>query len=74
MKGYCQRVRVQICCLVLQVIYGASIAILEVGEACSRYLYDGVRYEIIMYFMYESYMGGFLAELAAHGKHVGIRT
>ena len=61
-------------CLVLQVLYGASVPIIEGGEACSRYLYDGVIYEIIMYFMYESYMGGLLEELAAHGKSEVIIT
>ena len=61
-------------CLVLQVLYGVYIAILEEEEACSRYLYDGVIYEIIMYFMYESYMGGLLEELAAHGKSEVIIT
>ena len=74
MKVYCQRVRVQLLCLVLKVLYGAYIKIIEVEEACSRYFYDGVRYEIIMYFMYESYIGGLLAALAAHGKSVGIST
>ena len=32
-------------------------------EACCRYLYYGVKYDIIIYFGYEYYMGGFLAEL-----------
>ena len=73
-KDYCQRVRVQILCLVLQVLYGASIAIIEGGEACSRYLYDGVKYDIFMYLMYESYMVDLLATLAANRKYLGIST
>ena len=39
--------------------------ILESGEACRRYLYYCVRYDAVMYFIYKSYMGGFLAALTA---------
>ena len=36
----------------------------EEGKSCGTYLYCGVRYEIMMYFRYDSYMGIFMTELA----------
>ena len=46
---FCQRVKVQLLCLVLQVLYKDSRVILERREAWSRYLYYGVMYDIIWY-------------------------
>ena len=47
--------------------------VLEEREAFSTYFYYYIRYDIMMHFRYESYMGGFLAELATrYGKYVGI--
>ena len=60
----CQRVKVQLSCFILQVLSEDSV-IIEGREACSRYFYYGVRYDIMMYFRYESYMEGFLGALAA---------
>ena len=38
---------------------------MEGEEACGRYSYYIVRYSIMMYFRYESYMGVLLESLAA---------
>ena len=49
--------------------------ILEGREACSRYLFYGIRYETMIHFRDESYMGGFLASLAAeYRQFIGIRN
>ena len=42
-----------------------SRVIIEGREACSRYLYYFVRYNIMMYFSYEYYMDNLFAALAA---------
>ena len=49
--------------------------VLEVREACSRYFYYCVRYDIVIYFRYGFYLGVLLSVLAAgYRQSVGIST
>ena len=73
-SDYFQRVKVQLSCSILQVLYKDSRVIIELRDTCS-YFYCGFRYEIIVYFRFESYMGGFMEALVAeYRQYVGIRT
>ena len=49
--------------------------ILEVRKACIRYLYYGARYEIMMYFRYDYYMGVLLESLVSgYRELIEIKT
>ena len=52
---------------IFQVLSKYSGVILERREACSRCLYYGVIYDIMVYFRYDPYMGSLL-ELLTAGK------
>ena len=49
--------------------------IIERREDCSRYFYYGFIYDIMTYYRYDYYMGGFLVELEyRYMQSVGIIT
>ena len=58
---YFQKITAQLSCLLFS---KDSRVIIEGREAWSRYLYYCVRYNIMMYFSYEYYMGNLFAALA----------